>query len=61
MSPAVPSVSVVIPVLNAQPWLADLLGALMAQQAARYIFPDKKFLFQYTTSSSNLQRKLGVK
>lgn len=36
-------------------------GALMAQQAARNIFPDKKFLFQYTTSSSNLQKKLGVK
>lgn len=32
MSPAVPSVSVVVPVLNAQPWLADLLGSLMAQQ-----------------------------
>ena len=32
MSSAVSSVSVVIPVLNAQPWLADLLGALMAQQ-----------------------------
>ena len=28
----VPHVSVVIPVLNAQPWLADLLGALMAQK-----------------------------
>ncbi|MBU2580843.1 MAG: NAD(P)/FAD-dependent oxidoreductase [Alphaproteobacteria bacterium] len=36
-------------------------GALMAQQAHRYIYPDKKLLFQYTTSSSNLQKKLGVK
>ena len=36
-------------------------AALMAQQAHRYIYPDKKLLFQYTTSSSNLQKKLGVK
>jgi thioredoxin reductase (NADPH) len=36
-------------------------GALMAQQAFRYIFPDKKLRFQYTTSSSDLQKKLGVK
>jgi len=35
-------------------------GALMAQQAFRYIFPDKKLRFQYTTSSSDLQTKLGV-
>ncbi|MGI9409276.1 MAG: NAD(P)/FAD-dependent oxidoreductase [Hyphomicrobiaceae bacterium] len=35
--------------------------ALMAQQAHRYIYPDKKLLFQYTTSSSSLQKKLGVK
>lgn len=35
-------------------------GALMAQQAFRYIFPDKKLRFQYTTSSSDLQSKLGV-
>ena len=35
--------------------------ALMAQQAFRYVFPDKKLRFQYTTSSSELQRKLGVK
>lgn len=35
--------------------------ALMAQQAHKYIYPDKKLLFQYTTSSSSLQRKLGVK
>ncbi len=36
-------------------------AALMAQQAFRYIHPDKKLRFQYTTSSSDLQKKLGVK
>jgi len=36
-------------------------GALMAQKAHQYIYPDKKVIFQYTTSSSNLQKKLGVK
>ncbi|GDX38044.1 ferredoxin--NADP reductase [Methylocystaceae bacterium] len=35
-------------------------GALAAQKAHRYIYPDKKLLFQYTTSSTNLQKKLGV-
>jgi len=35
-------------------------GALMAQQAFRYVYPDKKLRFQYTTSSSDLQTKLGV-
>jgi thioredoxin reductase (NADPH) len=35
-------------------------AALAAQKAHRYVFPDKKLLFQYTTSSTNLQRKLGV-
>jgi thioredoxin reductase (NADPH) len=35
-------------------------AALMAQQAYKYIFPGKKLLFQYTTSSSSLQKKLGV-
>ncbi len=35
-------------------------GALMAQQAFRYVYPDKKLRFQYTTSSSALQSKLGV-
>lgn len=34
--------------------------ALMAQQAHKYVHPEKKLLFQYTTSSSNLQKKLGV-
>ncbi|HEV7368391.1 NAD(P)/FAD-dependent oxidoreductase [Arenibaculum sp.] len=32
-------------------------GALMAQQAFRYLRPDKKLLFQYTTTSTNLQKK----
>ena len=36
-------------------------AALMAQKAHQYVYPGKKVLFQYTTSSSNLQRKLGVK
>lgn len=36
-------------------------AALMSQQAHRYIYPDKKLMFQYTTSSSNLQKKLGVR
>jgi thioredoxin reductase (NADPH) len=35
-------------------------GALMAQKAHRYVYPDKRLVFQYTTSSSSLQRKLGV-
>ncbi len=34
--------------------------ALMAQKAHRYVFPDKKLFFQYTTSSTSLQKKLGV-
>jgi thioredoxin reductase (NADPH) len=34
--------------------------ALAAQRAHHYVYPDKKLLFQYTTSSTNLQRKLGV-
>jgi thioredoxin reductase (NADPH) len=36
-------------------------AALMAQAAHKIIYPNKKLLFQYTTSSSNLQKKLGVK
>ncbi len=36
-------------------------AALMAQKAHAYIYPDKKLVFQYTTSSSSLQRKLGVR
>jgi len=35
-------------------------GALMAQQAYRYCFPGKRLVFQYTTSSTSLQKKLGV-
>ena len=36
-------------------------AALMAQQAHKYVYPGKKLLFQYTTSSSSLQKKLGVR
>jgi len=35
-------------------------AALMAQQAYKYVYPGKKLLFQYTTSSSSLKKKLGV-
>ena len=35
-------------------------AALMAQQAFKYKNPGERLLFQYTTSSSNLQKKLGV-
>jgi thioredoxin reductase (NADPH) len=35
-------------------------AALAAQQAYKYVYPGKKLLFQYTTSSSSLQKKLGV-
>ncbi len=35
-------------------------AALMAQQAHRIVFPEKRIVFQYTTSSSSLQKKLGV-
>lgn len=35
--------------------------ALMAQAAHHIVHPDKKLLFQYTTSSSSLQKKLGVR
>jgi len=35
-------------------------GALMAQEAFRICRPDQKLRFQYTTSSSDLQKKLGV-
>jgi thioredoxin reductase (NADPH) len=35
-------------------------AALMAQQAFRYINPGERLVFQYTTSSTNLQKKLGV-
>ena len=35
-------------------------GALAVQKVHRYVYPNKKLLFQYTTSSTSLQRKLGV-
>jgi thioredoxin reductase (NADPH) len=35
-------------------------AALMAQQAFRLINPGERLMFQYTTSSTNLQKKLGV-
>jgi thioredoxin reductase (NADPH) len=35
-------------------------AALMAQQAFRYKNPGERLMFQYTTSSSSLQKKLGV-
>lgn len=35
-------------------------AALMARQAFRYCRPDSKLRFEYTTSSSSLQEKLGV-
>jgi thioredoxin reductase (NADPH) len=34
--------------------------ALMAQAAKRYISPGERVVFQYTTSSTSLQKKLGV-
>ncbi len=53
--------------INAYPGKLKLIlsgfheAALMAQQAFRYCFPERKLRFQYTTSSSDLQKKLGVK
>jgi thioredoxin reductase (NADPH) len=35
-------------------------GALAAQKVHRYVYPHKKLTFQYTTSSTSLQKKLGV-
>jgi thioredoxin reductase (NADPH) len=35
-------------------------GALMAQAAARVVNPDKRIVFQYTTTSTSLHKKLGV-
>jgi len=35
-------------------------AALMARQAFKYCRPDAKVRFEYTTSSSSLQKKLGV-
>jgi thioredoxin reductase (NADPH) len=36
-------------------------AALMSQAAKKIIHPDQKVVFQYTTSSTSLQKKLGVK
>lgn len=36
-------------------------AALMAQAAAKVVNPEKKVTFQYTTSSTSLQKKLGVR
>ena len=52
--------------INAYPGKLKLIlsgfheGALAAQKVHRYVYPDKKLTFQYTTSSTNLQKKLGV-
>ncbi len=35
-------------------------AALAAQKVHRYVYPEKRLLFQYTTSSTSLQKKLGV-
>ena len=35
-------------------------AALMAQKAFAYVHPDEKLVFQYTTSSSKVKKKLGV-
>lgn len=35
-------------------------GALAAQKVFAYVHPERKLRFEYTTSSSNLQNKLGV-
>ncbi len=36
-------------------------GALMARAAKRIVHPDERIVFQYTTTSSSLQKKLGVR
>lgn len=35
-------------------------AALCAQKVHRYVYPEKRLTFQYTTSSTSLQKKLGV-
>jgi thioredoxin reductase (NADPH) len=35
-------------------------AALMCQKAFKICFPDQKLIFRYTTSSTDLQKKLGV-
>ena len=52
--------------INAYPGKLKLIlcgfheAALMAQAAKRIVSPDERIVFQYTTSSTKLQRKLGV-
>jgi thioredoxin reductase (NADPH) len=52
--------------INAYPGKMKLIlsgfheAALMAKKAFAYIHPDRRYRFQYTTSSSDLQGKLGV-
>jgi thioredoxin reductase (NADPH) len=52
--------------INAYPGKMKLIlsgfheAALMAKKAFYYIHPDRRYRFQYTTSSSDLQGKLGV-
>lgn len=52
--------------INAYPGKLKLIlsgfheAALAAQKVHRYVYPEKRLLFQYTTSSSSLQKKLGV-
>jgi thioredoxin reductase (NADPH) len=35
-------------------------AALMSQAAKRIVHPNERIVFQYTTSSTSLQKKLGV-
>jgi thioredoxin reductase (NADPH) len=35
-------------------------AALMCQKAFKYCFPEQRLIFRYTTSSTDLQKKLGV-
>lgn len=35
-------------------------AALATQKVHRYVYPEKRLTFQYTTSSTSLQKKLGV-
>jgi thioredoxin reductase (NADPH) len=52
--------------INAYPGKMKLIlsgfheAALMAKKAFAYVYPERRYRFQYTTSSSDLQTKLGV-
>ena len=52
--------------INAYPGKLKLIlsgfheAALAAQKVHRYVYPGKRHVFQYTTSSTSLQKKLGV-